>query len=835
VLRWILRTRPITDAGLLPKFEEMGQITCPGNPPRFEYVDMRGGAVANAVALPSLRGSGALFSSTLLALLDRDEIIAICAHELAHLEYYSPAWLRRARLVDFGLIALACASTALSRVLLPSVALYGELPVLALMLTTLLWRAKDRQKNETASDLRAVALGGNAEALACGLTKLYSFARIPRRWDAQREKAATHPSLARRIRDIRAANGIAPAPVGPGATFGVSERTGVTFNDTLVEWRECEGVTHSLSYAHLSELRVHAGTSGPARLVAVEKTGRRWEMPLRREEVASVQAVLDSVDGQLASVPTPRISTSITSIVKFICVAVMLSMTQVTCALITLFSLWRPSSNMLTGAAVASIVSGLLSIRQWDSVAQYYPIGPVMAGVMAVVGGGLLLLARTTRRDETSPPPMRPIVSLAIVAALLVVFLGAEGLNPVRLHQNAADFPAATIVLSALAGALISDRRRQVRLAGIAPAVLAGAVTAAGSLTFLDYVARDPFLVATGSAVVRTFEGSPSSEMKVAFDVAALRLSPGGRAVAAQEDNEDRDEPYAKGAFHIGRAGDTLRKIPADEVAFVNDDHALALTFADGAAEIRELTVADPDTAIWRTRIPDVASASMLVSPGGDWHLVGWTRQRAMVSATGRVGQDSITRVEWPPFDVTYSWGQAMTAAGQKALFLDTAYQGTPFQNPLLIGLYAGARSHTESRLWHLVQGERHMTAVSRLDVSCSTGALTNDGLICAAFDGARTRIVSIDTATAEVHPVTMFWGRFRASADGAAGWITGWLDISPIALRLATNEALRISQPPREWIRAVAATDGAIGTVSSGVGGARIRVYPLDYRSASR
>jgi Zn-dependent protease with chaperone function len=73
---------------------------------------------------------------------------------------------------------------------------------------------RDRQKHETASDLRAVALTGNAEALVRGLVKLHAMARVPRRWDADLERHMSHPSLKRRIQDIRAAAGTPPAALG---------------------------------------------------------------------------------------------------------------------------------------------------------------------------------------------------------------------------------------------------------------------------------------------------------------------------------------------------------------------------------------------------------------------------------------------------------------------------------------------------------------------------------------------------------------------------------------------------------------------------------------------
>jgi Zn-dependent protease with chaperone function len=57
---------------------------------------------------------------------------------------------------------------------------------------------------------RAVAVTGEGEPLISALTKLYTLARMPRRIERRQEQAGTHPSLSRRIRDIRAAAGTAP-------------------------------------------------------------------------------------------------------------------------------------------------------------------------------------------------------------------------------------------------------------------------------------------------------------------------------------------------------------------------------------------------------------------------------------------------------------------------------------------------------------------------------------------------------------------------------------------------------------------------------------------------
>src|SRR5262249_26973255 len=153
IVRRVLRAQPIADVDLNRRFDALvaasGMVR-----PHFEYVALEGGVVANAIALPSLTEPGVLVSDTLLARLTLDEMTAICAHELAHLEYYDAARIRRQRRSTVGLIVAGAALAPLARVAfgaIPGFVLIIWLPVL---LVALAMRARHRQQNETASDLR---------------------------------------------------------------------------------------------------------------------------------------------------------------------------------------------------------------------------------------------------------------------------------------------------------------------------------------------------------------------------------------------------------------------------------------------------------------------------------------------------------------------------------------------------------------------------------------------------------------------------------------------------------------------------------------------------------
>ena len=215
--------------------------------------------------------------------------------------------------LNYVLIALAAAAAPLSLWWFPAHAAYvGTIIFPAAMFIALMMRGRHRQRNETASDLRAVELTGNPESLVSGLTALHTIGRVPRRWDSRANRAATHPSLARRLRDIRAASGLAaPAPTTTRTFAAASGGTLVSFDPGRLTWTEQGGTTHLLNYDALSELRLHASPTGGISLVAVERQGRRWQMTPRTVDQQELQATLDSVDGRLTHETPARVFSAV--------------------------------------------------------------------------------------------------------------------------------------------------------------------------------------------------------------------------------------------------------------------------------------------------------------------------------------------------------------------------------------------------------------------------------------------------------------------------------------------------------------------------------------------
>lgn len=290
-IRWVIGTRPITDEAIRARFDRL--VAASGRAaPHFEVVDLKGGSVANAFALPSLGTGAVVFTAPLVERLDADETDAICAHELAHLEYYNARRLRQRRLVSRSLVAGGALLTPFLQYLIPPVVGFAcaGWPVVVLMAIAV--RSLDQQKHESASDLRAIALTGNTEALVRALVKVHAIARVPRRWDADIERSMSHPSLKQRIQDIRAAVATPPALLGDASGFESADGAArVVFGNESLEWIEGASASYRLRYDRLTELRIAVTRTGETSLLAADRTGHRWQMLVRADEVTRIQAV----------------------------------------------------------------------------------------------------------------------------------------------------------------------------------------------------------------------------------------------------------------------------------------------------------------------------------------------------------------------------------------------------------------------------------------------------------------------------------------------------------------------------------------------------------------
>lgn len=830
VFRRLVRSQPLPDGPLLARFHALAEASR-AKRPRFELVDFRGGAIANALALSSLRGSSVLYSDTLLRLLDADEATAITAHEIAHLEYYDPARLQKIRRVSLALIAGGAAASLLPRLvpdlsLLMLAAFWG-----VALVATLAWMARDKQKNETASDLRAVELCGNPEALIRALTKVYAFSRVPRRFDSETERAASHPSLARRIRAIRAAGGVTQSPPlqEPAIVRGSNGQTVITFEPDRVHWQETEGATHVLSYAHLTELRVQARPSGGTRLIALERGGRRWETPLGDAEAARAQAILDRVDVRLAEPVIPaRTTPLLQAAVAGVAVCAMW-VGHILLAVIALGAVLRSAAAFFAAAGAAALGASIFVACQVIATGDLSDAWPATG--LAVLG--VALMAGAWRKKEEDRNPLVN-VGLAVLAMLVVASLAAiamRGGGAVGLNQAMLAIPSAAVLPLGLAAALTLRPHRAWRLAAIPIALVGVMMGVAGTGTFLYAFGRDPFLVSQRPLPIETLTSTPAADFTIPAMVSDLRLSRSGRRMAVLT------HPAATGivttvsvattsTFSVGAPGSEFASLSANDVLFLDDQQLLTLSVAGTDSVVRRVTL-PAQTVDWEQQVPNVHLARLSYRADTQrWLVTGMSLEGRLVAIEGSVGAKDARRREWNIADQA-GWPDALAVDGDNVLIAQRQVELEGLSWTMLFMF-----DHMQTRLTRITPSGTSKIAASQLDTSCSDRAFDAARLACLAFDGTRTHVLSVDP-TGVALPVGSLKGHFvsyRPTRDGwLSGWLTSgrWLNSTQLAVNIVSGRAIAI----RRELRAdeLTVVDGTAGVLSHSGMSTRVRLYRLN------
>lgn len=833
VFRWLVRAQPFPDGPLLARCQAIAEASR-AKRPRFELVDFRGGAIANALALSSLRGSSVLYTDTLLRLLDADETVAITAHEVAHLEYYDTARLQKIRDVTLALIAGATCASLLPR-------LIPDLPLLMLatfwgvaFVATLAWMARDKQKNETASDLRAVELCANPDALIRALTKVYTFSRVPRRFSVETERAASHPSLARRIRAIRAAAGVAQpeTPQEPAIVRGSDGHTVITFESDRLHWQEHEGATHVLSYAHLTELRVLARPSGGTRLIALERGGRRWEARLDATEAARAQAILDRVDVRLAEpVVPPRTTPLLQAAVAGVAICAMW-VGHILLAVIALGAAIRSAATFFAAAGAAALGASVLVARQAIATGEVTDAWPATG--LAVLGVALIVGAWRKREEDRHPLVNVGVAVLALLVLTSLSAIAVRGGGAVGLNQASLAIPSAAVLPLALAAALTLRPRRAWRLAAIPIALVGVMVGIVGSGSFLYAFGRDPFLVTERALPIETVTSTPSADFTIPAMVSDLRLSPSGRQIALLKHAVGTGvvtsvSVATTSTFSIGAPGSEFVPLSANDVLFQDDQRLLTLTIAGTDAVLRQVTLPS-HTVAWERQIPNLHNARLSYRSGTQrWIVTGMSLDGRLVAVEASVGGTDVQRREWNIADQP-GWPDAWAVDGDSVLVAQRQFDLEGLSWTLLFML-----DHMQTRLTRITPNGTSKIAASQLDTSCSDRAFDAARLACLAFDGTRTHLVSVDPAGVP-QPIGSLKGHFvsyRPTRDGwLSGWLTSgrWLNSTQLAVNVVSGRAIAI---PRE-LRAdeLTVVGGTAGVLSHSGLTTRVRLYRLNSES---
>jgi len=677
-------------------------------------------------------------------------------------------------------------------------------------------RAAKSQQHETESDLRAAALCGDPEALVRGLVKLHLHARIPRRYDADIERVASHPSLVRRIQAIRAGGAAAVEQLG-AATVIRSTREGswVVLEDTRSYWldgvpegtdaqlpalREASSSYRAVNYQDLVELRVSA--AGDARTIAARtRAGDRWSVPIAADDVARIQRALDVVDLRLGKAgPAP--SRAAPKAIALAAFAVAFFGGQAGVVLVPIvIAMWKPSAAALAALGAMSVVRaaiGSLEGTSWLD-ADLLRVG---LAAMALVGAFAIYTAWRLVRAGEANKNLR--LTMAVVGGLAVVTGGAVIVQAVQMRSlplNGAPVTGAfATALFGLAAALFTVQARWSRPAAYAGLVAASTFTALG-------VDRRALALRHALAEV-TAPATLQSETPLDGQAYSLRVSPDGSHFLAMV-TAYRPGVRARPHFVTGGVGGRPREIAGADAEFVDNGRLLVVAMVDRGVELR-LESADSSGVMWADTLTDATMSDprlMIDRDHGTWAVLGGDADNDRTAVfTGRIGQrGGVLRSSIP---------DTITMSGEPIVF----DEGATLIFPTYRSLVAAQRSPALS-LWMLpflgvdmppmelwrVHGDsaRPLTSV-RGAPQC--GEPASGMAACAVHRMTATSFYTVGASGSVEEVAELSHSEFRLATVGPGLRVaSATLDRGIVAIDLAAKRLTRIDLPPNGPIAAEA------------------------------
>ncbi len=645
---------PLQDAGLQARFgaiaERAGIV-----PPAVYRIGAPDARFTNAFAFPSVRQPAIGLGNTLIELLEPDETAAIYAHELAHIEHFSPRRVRRWQIVNRLLIVLAVGLPFLAQAYAPALLRWVSIVWPIVVIGALLTRARTRQREEHESDLRAAALCGDREAVVRGLIKVHLHGFLPRRWPVDFERNASHPSLARRIQALRGDDTpSSAAPPAPVVMATAREGSVVVFDDARGHWfdgvepgtaPELDALRHgassvrSVAWNDLVELRVTARGSERA-LRATHRNGDVWSVPIAADQVAPIQRALDAVDVRLHRElgRTPVLTVRLVGTLSVLALLVTMQFGVVVLPA-ALAILWPGVAAAAALGASALVQAGLAAALD-EPPGFLLPPAVATAVLVAIAASALWMAWRGYRREraQASDRATLGVLGAAALLAMAALVLEPSGMGLVALADSSA-LGAFCVATGGLAAALLVSGARWARWAG--GAAMAAALLAASMR--LQSATLMPRMTSTAAAAVE--EG----RLSLGGTVSDVRLSPGGGRYLVQRFSQAaRRRPELD--YLVGTLGGSQRRIPdAVAAAFADDDHVLAL-HAAGDSLVLQLEKADRDSVVWSAPVPELFDPRLTVSPGdGTWTVTGQLPTDSAFTGSGMLSAPAMHSRHLPP------------------------------------------------------------------------------------------------------------------------------------------------------------------------------------------
>lgn len=766
----------------------------------------KGGHFINAFALPGLMGSpGVLFSDGLLEALGPRETMAIFAHEVAHLEHFTRRRLLRGIVAILVLIG-AGAFLALEvgpRFLPGPIVIWGWFVIVLFSLVRSMAR---RKQHEGDSDLRALELCGDPQALIDGLTKIHVLLRQPRRWSERAEEGASHPSLAKRIQAIRAASGSLPEITETLTLLGVGESgKGAVLTADRIVWlaglpagatpdpeRPLESAkeARAQSYGELRELRLEL-KRGVTTLRSLDTQGHTSSMPLNPTDVASVQGHLDRIDhqlgAQLAASEKSRPAPQTRQARQVALLGIVISLfPAVPWALLpaAILAALRPIRASLAAAAVCAAGGAIhLWLNPPSSSSFSHGMTPLILLLLALLG---ILFAYYAY--AAAPPqgrdrrwPMVTAGSLLVVAALasLGAFPAWNGHLP-RMHLHLWAREASTFLLSLLgaAVALWTVPRWSTKLLGALPLLLVAALAVYVSMTpFRENASEDALAMAPSRLVAQEVGVELIREIEVEGYPMDLRLSPAGTTLAVGTIQTYDEYPYSEDAqatYQIILADGSSTTIEANNLEFASESTAVVLKVEGENLTLEAIPFAGEEPSPWQVRLGRLGRPELRVDPDSQqWALSGLNRdQKRFTRFSGKVGGLEVQETSWDlatgsdddPRPTALLAGNHGTALTTRMIF-DSAPTSTFFFLTM-----AGRGVTFPSEIATLSPEGGTAKRLTALGLHCQMPSLVEEAFLCLAADKSSTALWSFPSDGSEPRGLATLPGAGFQASSSAAG-----------------------------------------------------------------
>jgi heat shock protein HtpX len=814
ILLWLLGASPLERPDLAAHFQPVFAGARVPTPVLWR-AGSEGGRLANAFAMITLNQRGVLFLDSLLDQLPPDEITAILAHEVAHLEQFHRRRLLGMYAMTAALIVVLMIGSGAAALVVPGFASWAWIASVIGVFAAMWLRARRMLAHETDADLRAVELCGNPEALIRGLVRIYEINHIPRRWSALAEERATHPSLARRIRTIRDRVATTHAPPGPLERLVVtSSETGrcVVIDPHRVAFLWIDGDpgdpatildraarVEMIAYDQLSELRLSA-TGGAIELIAIRGHARRWSIPIQQADAARVQAALDRID-HLVVAPSPARDYDVGRRAVVLLVVLLAAPFNAIGALLApaLLALRRPKRPLMLALAAALAGTAIASANDLDvSIVRFVALVILTLVVVLIVS-----LRRQPRPEEADVPLWTWIERLGLLVPVLVglVFAAANGRDLFGLHAAVRDRAWFTAALAAVAVFYFAQTTpRTSRRAGLGVAIAATAALVVGSPWFLLHAVADPLIAdmplfrETVVPVTTMVTSSVNGSFK------AVRLTPDGTHFVLigdytelADDTDDTIDPQLPLRLVAGAFDGWQREIRAYDAAVIDDERLLVLDRDDRSSQLRAEDIRTGGT-LWTITLPDVHVTTVQASPDGRWRAFARGRRNQFERVEGRVGTPDVTSIRWTVDAGTHSYLDIpRTDGGSNALAVASTFQGSTL--PSLLNDWRETK-----RLLRVDATSTTEIATSSLLVECPPPPIDATGSLCVSFDGRSSRFWRVDLSSGELAPLGeighMVWNAWQPSQQRLAGTVNG----RPMLAALDSQTMITLSPDRRCW-----------------------------------